>query len=127
MSRRLSALSTLCLGFALLVPGAVRAQTAAPCAARVDQVTVDATSFDHYNLRVRTVFLGSDGEYTFSVHTPESAERKVHQGTLRCTPDHNGNPVWVTLDFGPCAAYSAKPGTRKFVGTWSGEKISGTW
>ena len=127
MARRLSALSFLCLGFALPVPHAVCGQTSSPCAARIDEVTVDTTAFDHYNLRVRTLFLGSDGEYSFSVHTPESAGRKVHQGTLRCTPDHNGTPVWVTLDFGPYTAYGAKPGTRKFVGIWSGEKISGTW
>jgi len=127
MPKRLRVLSVLCL---FLSPATVFG--AAPpgsglCTAQIEEIRVDRTTFNHYNLLVKTVFLGTDGECSVWVHTPDSSERRYHRGTLRCVPGRQDNPVWVTLDFGSATAYTGPPGTRRFTGTWSGETISGTW
>ena len=127
MPKPISALSALCL---LLYPAAVFAAGSpgsGPCTAQIEEIRVDRTAFDHYNLLVKTVFLGADGECSVWIHTPDSSERRYHEGTLRCVPGRQGNPVWVTLDFGSATAYKAPPGTRRFTGIWATETIAGTW
>jgi hypothetical protein len=126
MPKRLFAVIPLCLAVFFSAAEGGGTPTSTPCTARIDEIRVDPTAFDHYTLRVKTVLLGSAGECDCWIRPPGSTERQFHLGKFHCSATLLGNPVWVALDLGPYAGYGAVSGTREFFGTGSGQEIAGT-